>query len=140
MVYGFVKQSAGHVSIYSEVGKGTVVGLYLPRRYDAQVETKIAPVETGRPTGTETILLVEDNDDLRDLTRIQMQRLGYRVIDASDAHQGLRVLEQNPDIVLLLTDVILPLGLTARKWRNVPWRCAPNCAWSSCRATTNSTT
>ncbi|HEY1722611.1 MAG TPA: PAS domain S-box protein [Magnetospirillaceae bacterium] len=108
MVYGFVKQSGGHVAIYSEPGHGTNIRIYLPRKHGAAV------VEEQKPQaivgGTETILIVEDNEDMRDLTRLQLERLGYTIFDAGDAADGLTTLTDHPEIALLLTDVVLPHG------------------------------
>ena len=109
MVYGFVKQSGGHVTIDSSPGKGTAVRIYLPRKI-ARLPPAPAPVRS-RPTGTETILVVEDNDDLRRLTGQQLQRLGYSVLEAPVGAEGLRILGENPAIDLLLTDVIMPQGM-----------------------------
>ena len=113
MVYGFVKQTGGHVSIYSEPGRGTTVRIYLPRMINvgSPVATNAAPPDRTL-TGTETILLVEDNDDLRDLTRLQLERFGYRVLVASHGAEGLRALASDPHVDLLISDVVLPHGMT----------------------------
>ena len=113
MVYGFVKQTGGHVSIYSEPGRGTTVRIYLPRMINVgiPVATSAAPPDRTL-TGTETILLVEDNDDLRDLTRLQLERFGYRVLVASHGAEGLRALASDPHVDLLISDVVLPHGMT----------------------------
>jgi PAS domain S-box-containing protein len=108
MVYGFVKQSGGHVSLYSELGYGTTAKLYLPQA------TKSESAATARPqaqtTGTETILLVEDDDEVRAATRKLLSGLGYRVIEAADAVTALSLVEQKNDLHLLLTDVVLAQG------------------------------
>ena len=112
MVYGFVKQTGGHVAIYSEPGHGTVVRVYLPRKFDiAAVAAVPAAKKAPAVGGDETILVVEDNDDLRGLTRIQLERLGYKVFDAMHATEGLEILSAHPEIALLLTDVVLPHGI-----------------------------
>ena len=113
MVYGFVKQSGGHVTIDSAPGRGTVVRIYLPRKAGARsiAPAKSAPARS-RPRGTETVLIVEDNDDLRRLTRLQLQRLGYTVLDAALGAEGLRLLGDNPSIALMLTDVVMPNGMS----------------------------
>ncbi len=113
MVYGFVKQSGGHVTIDSTPGKGTAVRIYLPRKAEARnaAAAKSMPPR-ARPRGTETILVVEDNDDLRRLTRLQLQRLGYTVLDAGLGAEGLRLVAENPDIELMLTDVVMPQGMS----------------------------
>jgi PAS domain S-box-containing protein len=106
MVYGFAKQSRGHVRIYSEVGHGTTVRLYLPRAREAKV-TSTAAAEIADGKG-ECILLVEDNLDFRRLTLALLHSFGYRVLDAADAASALKVLDEHPEIELLLTDVVLP--------------------------------
>jgi PAS domain S-box-containing protein len=112
-VYGFVKQSGGHLKIYSEVGHGTTVKIYLPRllREMAPAED---PASTGVPDGAsgETILVVEDDDDVREYSVSTLRDLGYRVIEAHDGPSALRLLERQFSVDLLFTDVILPGGLT----------------------------
>jgi PAS domain S-box-containing protein len=109
MVYGFVKQSGGHVRIYSEVGLGTTVKLHLPALGPAgegeQVELE-APQQA--PAGQETILVVEDDDSVRGTIVAMLQSLEYRVLMAGDGAAGLRAVEQHPEIAVLLTDVIMP--------------------------------
>jgi signal transduction histidine kinase/ActR/RegA family two-component response regulator len=109
MVYGFVKQSLGHVKIYSEVGRGTTVRLYLPhsgRAADQATSTDVTTEVLGR--GGETILVVEDDEDLRELTSGLVRSLGYEVRVAEDAQAALDLLNGTPRIMLLLTDVVLP--------------------------------
>jgi len=110
MVYGFAKQSGGHVVIHSEEGKGTTVNLYLPR---ASVEP-LAQADTGNgevPMGRgETILVVEDDPDVRSLVEAMVGSLGYRVITASTAAEGRSALDSQ-DIDLVLSDVVLPGGV-----------------------------
>ena len=109
MVYGFIKQSGGHINIYSEVGVGTTVRLYLPRAAaagDAPAETSTLPVGRGRG---ETILAVEDNTRLRLVVARQLGELGYRVVEAADADGALAILESQK-VAVLFTDVILPGG------------------------------
>ena len=107
MVYGFVKQSGGHIKIYSEVGHGTTVRLYLPRaRQPEDVETDI---ETGPITGgSETILVVEDDEDVRGTVVDLLSELGYRVLRAKDAQSALAIVESGVPIDLLFTDVVMP--------------------------------
>lgn len=111
-VYGFVKQSAGHVKIYSEVGHGTTVKLYLPRL--AGDESGIANEEERlAPEGTaETILVVEDDEDVRSYSSESLRDLGYVVVEAPDGPSALRQIERQKKIDLLFTDVVLPGGLT----------------------------
>ena len=107
MVYGFVKQSGGHIKIYSEVGQGTTVRLYLPRsKGEEDVETE---VEFGPATGgAETVLVVEDDEQVR-LTVVDMlSELGYRVLKAKDASSALAIIESGVPIDLLFTDVVMP--------------------------------
>lgn len=109
-VYGFVKQSGGHVKIYSEPGVGTTVKLYLPRLVE-QVVTSPLPVRSHAPAPSgsgQIILVVEDDDDVRALSFDILTELGYAVLPANGAAQALRLLDQNPGIVLLLTDVVMP--------------------------------
>ena len=112
MVNGFVRQSGGYITIYSEVGRGTTVCLYLPRKpvsEDGTVDVGVARAELQR--GTEWILVVEDREDLRELTALQLRRIGYRVIVAGNGAEGLDALRNHPDIALLLSDIVLPGGM-----------------------------
>jgi signal transduction histidine kinase/CheY-like chemotaxis protein len=109
MVYGFVKQSGGHVKIYSELGVGTTAKIFLPAIDDAPSEEAKAPVVArNHPRGSETILVVEDADDVRQLACRLLTGLGYTVLQAQDSARALSVLESNPDVELLFTDVVLP--------------------------------
>jgi CheY-like chemotaxis protein len=113
MVYGFVKQSGGHVRIYSEEGHGTTIKLYLPPAR-GQAETAVAAVAqiTG---GSETILVVEDDALVRNFVTTQLQSLGYRTIDAADGPTALAQLTNGETFDLLFTDVILPNSMTGRQ-------------------------
>lgn len=107
MVYGFVKQSHGHIKIYSEVGQGTTIKLYLPR--SIQKEDIVAP--SGQATvmgGTETILVAEDDDEVRATAVEMLVDLGYRVLSAQNAAGALSVIEKGEAIDLLFTDVVMP--------------------------------
>jgi PAS domain S-box-containing protein len=107
MVYGFVKQSGGHVNIYSEPGHGTTIKLYLPRameREDVEVVSDAGPI-TG---GTETVLVVEDDAEVRATVVEMLTDLGYRVLKAVDAASALVVIESGVPIDLLFTDVVMP--------------------------------
>ena len=110
MVYGFVKQSGGHVSLYSEPDKGTTVKLYLPQATKSEAAATVGPAV--HPTGNETILLVEDDDEVRLATRKLLAGLGYRVVEAADAKTALSILEQHDGVQLLLTDVVLAQGMS----------------------------
>jgi len=111
MVYGFVKQSGGHIAIYSEVGQGTTVNLYLPcTLQEPMAEVSQEDLE-GVVGGSETILVVEDNDLLRTHVEQQLQSLGYRVLTAQTSGEALQTLYREPDIDLLFTDVMMPGGM-----------------------------
>jgi signal transduction histidine kinase/CheY-like chemotaxis protein len=107
MVYGFVTQSGGHIQIYSEVGHGTTIRIYLPRALQAEdVETEM---DAGPITGgTETVLVVEDNADVRDTVIELLSDLGYRVLKAREAQSALVIIESGVPIDLLFTDVVMP--------------------------------
>ena len=119
-VYGFVKQSGGHVKLYSEPGIGTSVRLYLPKALDAAVPTwspvaesaAVADVPHGEPS--ETILVVEDEADVRSYTVNSLRELGYRVLEAADGTSALDILARENDISLLFTDLGLPGGMDGR--------------------------
>jgi CheY-like chemotaxis protein len=107
MVYGFVKQSGGHVKIYSEPGQGTTIRLYLPRsreEEDVEIEFDAGPA-TG---GTETVLVVEDDEDVRGTVIDMLTDLGYRVLKAKDAQSALAIIESGLPIDMLFTDVVMP--------------------------------
>jgi PAS domain S-box-containing protein len=117
MIYGFAKQSGGHVKIYSEVGMGTTVRLYLPRA-DARVSaaSNAAAAPSGQPRGGETILVVEDDAEVRALATAHLTELGYRVIAAGDGLQARAILgDTQLRIDLLFTDIVMPGGLTGRQ-------------------------
>lgn len=107
MVYGFVKQTGGHVKLYSEVGHGTTVKMYLPRsnhQEDIEVERSDLPVVGGQ----ETILVAEDDEGVRATVIEMLQDLGYRVLKAPDAASALTIIESGVAIDLLFTDVVMP--------------------------------
>ena len=108
MVYGFIKQSKGHISIYSEVGAGTSIKLYLPRSTSAKSD--LAPRQTpDLPKGTESILVVDDDELVRAIVVKQLKSLGYDATEAPDGQQGLAAVEAlSKPFDLLLTDVIMP--------------------------------
>jgi PAS domain S-box-containing protein len=109
MVYGFVKQSGGHVTIYSEPGHGTTVKLYFPRFTGAKEETTTQPaLWVPKASRGEVILVVEDNDDVRAYSVMILNELGYGVLEAPDAIAALEVLRRAARVDLLFTDVILP--------------------------------
>jgi PAS domain S-box-containing protein len=117
MVYGFARQSGGHVSIYSEPGQGTTMRIYLPR-HRGGIEVPEMPARPSHPPETlrsETILVVDDEPTVRLFVTEVLQQQGYHTIEASDGFTALRILESNDRIDLLITDVGLPLGLNGRQ-------------------------
>ncbi len=107
MVYGFVKQSGGHVKIYSEVGQGTSIKIYLPRVHEDEDQLAgPALVEAGG--GSETILVVEDDEEVRATVSDLLRELGYKVLTAKDAGSALPILESGVRVDLLFTDVVMP--------------------------------
>lgn len=109
-VYGFVKQSGGHVKIYSEVGSGTTVKVYLPRLQGAAAESAASALVRPLPRGEaqEVILVVEDEPAVRQVSVDALTELGYRVLEADGAAAALKMLEIEPGITLLFTDVVMP--------------------------------
>ena len=110
-VFGWIKQSGGHIKIYSELGHGTTIKLYLPRA-EAAAEASEQPADAGTPTGDETILVVEDNPNVRKTVIRQLHDLGYRTIEADSGVAALELLREGTRFDLLLTDVIMPGGMT----------------------------
>ena len=109
-VYGIVKQSGGYVWVYSELGRGTTFKIYLPR-VDAPAQPPSVPREATRLTGTETILIAEDDEILRRLTKGLLEKAGYRVLEAENAALALAAARAHPGpIHLLLADVVMPGG------------------------------
>jgi CheY-like chemotaxis protein len=115
-VYGFVKQSRGHVKIYSELGEGTTVKIYLPR-YAAKADDAEEEIvhALARGKGHETVLVVEDDDDVRAYSTDSLRDLGYSVIEAPNGRAALQILERQPEITVLFTDVGLPGGMNGRQ-------------------------
>ena len=114
-VYGFMRQSGGHVSIYSEARQGTTVKLYLPRYVGIATAESAEPArETPRSTNAETVLVVEDQDSVRRFTCQALTELGYRIYEADSAEPALKLLTAHPEINLLLTDIVMP-GLNGRQ-------------------------
>ena len=125
-VHGFVKQSGGHIKLYSELGHGTTVKIYLPRHLSAEDPQPLPE----RPkleacAGQVRVLLVEDDEDVRLYGAEALRTLGYRVFEAADGRVALRTLEEHPEIALLFTDVGLP-GLNGRKLAEEAKRRAPD--------------
>jgi CheY-like chemotaxis protein len=114
MVYGFVKQSGGHIKVYSEEGQGTTIKIYLPpaRETDEVLEfTPAAPVEGGQ----ETILVVEDDALVRNFVTSQLDSLGYTTLVAGNATEALSLIEQGAALDLLFTDVVMPGTMNGRQ-------------------------
>ena len=109
-VHGFVKQSLGHVKIYSEIGSGTTVKLYLPRFRGAEEPVAQAkhekPLQAGRLD--EVVLVVEDEEQVRHLSVEALRELGYTVVESHNAVQALEILDQRSDVTLLFTDIVMP--------------------------------
>jgi two-component system CheB/CheR fusion protein len=115
MVYGFVKQSGGHVTIQSKRGKGTTINLYFPATegLDEEKKEKSATRPMVEAKGTETILVVEDDEGVRQVTLEMLNELGYVVLEAEDGPSALKVLGKDSDSVnLVLSDVIMPSGMS----------------------------
>ena len=116
MVYGFARQSNGHVRIYSEVGEGTMVCLYLPRHLgEEDAETIEIPAPGAPPRGGRTVLVVDDEPTVRMLVVDALAELGFACLEASDGASGLKVLQGDQPIDLVITDVGLPGGLNGRQ-------------------------
>jgi signal transduction histidine kinase/ActR/RegA family two-component response regulator len=114
-VFGFVKQSGGHVKIYSELGQGTTIKVYLPRFYgEAGQKQAVAPTGGAELKGSETVLLVEDDANVLALTATSLRDLGYTVIEAPHANDALAHLRNGAQVHLLLTDIVMP-DVTGRK-------------------------
>ncbi len=107
MVYGFLKQSGGHLKIYSEVGHGTTIKIYMPRTMqveDSLVDMTMVPAKGG----TETVLVVEDDDAVRETSVALLSDLGYQVLKARDAQSAFTILDSGVQVDLLFTDVVMP--------------------------------
>ena len=120
MVYGFVKQSRGHIKIYSEAGEGTSIKIYLPRLMDESSVEPWVPNEPARDAQVseqrpEQILLVEDDEEVNRFSSEVLRDEGYHVIAAHEGASGLRLLDANPEVKLLFTDVVLPGGMNGRQ-------------------------
>jgi signal transduction histidine kinase len=109
-VMGFVKQSAGHIKIYSEMGSGTTVKIYLPRHFGNEEEVEPAVAESAGATdfAKARVLVVEDEDRMRGFVEEAFRELGFEVVSASNGLAGLRLLDSHSDIALLFTDVVMP--------------------------------
>jgi CheY-like chemotaxis protein len=117
MIYGFVKQSGGHIKIYSEIGHGTVVKMYLPRALSEAEQAAAVPQSdtAAQPRGQETILVVEDDGMVREYVVGLLQSLGYTVVEAANGPDAIAALEKAPKVDLLFTDIVMPGGLSGRE-------------------------
>jgi two-component system NtrC family sensor kinase len=121
MVYGFAKQSGGHIGIYSEVGEGTTIKLYFPRLAEQgsvpSWDMRPSGVPAPAPDGNETILVVEDDEEVNRFTVEALEERGYRVMTAPDGGTALRLLDHVAEmqVDLLVTDVVLPGGMNGRQ-------------------------
>jgi CheY-like chemotaxis protein len=125
MVYGFVKQSNGHIRIYSEERHGTTIKLYLPRAAE-QADESVVRTETTIEGGTETILVVEDDLLVRNYVAAQLASLGYAAITAANADEALARIEGGAAFDLLFTDVIMPGALNGRQLADAAVRRRPS--------------
>ena len=116
MVYGLLRQSGGHVHVYSEEGHGTVFRIYLPRMAeDGAGAGEIAAhgADSAAPCGTETLLVVEDDDEVRGIAQNMLERMGYKILIAKDGRTALEILKrQHKNIDLIFTDIVMPGGLS----------------------------
>ncbi|TPQ32415.1 hypothetical protein C2U70_22125 [Bradyrhizobium guangdongense] len=116
MVYGFVKQSHGHIRVDSKVGSGTTIKLYLPRSVEQDGRASTDDGQSAAlPTGTETILVVEDDELVRNYVLMQLRNLGYATVSARNAAAALDLVESGVGFDLLFTDVIMPGGMNGRQ-------------------------
>ena len=116
MAYGFVQRSGGHLKIYSEVGEGTTFHIYLPRAHEeASGDGETINIQDSVPGGSETILIVDDEQDLADIAVTLLEGLGYKTFSANDGKQALKIFEDHEDIDLLFSDVIMPGELDGYK-------------------------
>jgi CheY-like chemotaxis protein len=115
-VYGFAKQSGGHAKIYSEIGEGTTVKLYFPRVHGAISHDESEGAAVVAPgSANETILVVEDEPDVRSYSCDMLRELGYNVLEAKDGQAGLNRLDSHPHTRIFFTDVGLPGGMNGRQ-------------------------
>jgi PAS domain S-box-containing protein len=125
MVFGFVKQSGGHVKIYSEVGHGTSVKIYLPRSSGLPETASEAEASASVRGGNETILIVEDDALVRKFVITQIASLGYGTLQAANAAEALKLVESGVPIDLLFTDVIMPGGMNGRQLVEIATKLRP---------------
>jgi CheY-like chemotaxis protein len=115
MVFGFVKQSGGHIKIYSEEGHGTSVKIYLPRSSGKGQQASDLLSSVPVRGGSETILVVEDDVLVRKYVLAQVASLGYSTLEAANAAEALKIIDNGAEVDLLFTDVIMPGGMNGRQ-------------------------
>jgi CheY-like chemotaxis protein len=129
MVYGFVKQSGGNIQLYSELGRGTSVRIFLPLAEAAQKSDKPAPGAAGlgaMPRGRETILVVEDDARVRRVTIARLKSLGYQVVEADNGAVALALLAAHAEIAMIFTDVVMPGGMNGDELAEAALIAKPN--------------
>ena len=130
-IHGFVKQSKGHIRIYSEPGHGTTVKVYLPRMIDAVVVATTPEIQESSDAAApaseagEVVLMVEDDEGVRDFARSALESLGYKVLAARDGAEGLALLRDAERVDVLFTDVVLPGGVNGRRLADEAVRLRP---------------
>jgi PAS domain S-box-containing protein len=125
MVYGFVKQSKGHIKIYTEQGHGTTVRIYLPKAVETRTQdtSRVTPQLRG---SNQLVLLVEDDEMVRMYAHHLLEDLGYQVLSASNGPEALELLNKSPDVRLLFTDVIMPGGMNGRQLADAARKLRPD--------------
>jgi CheY-like chemotaxis protein len=126
MVHGFIKQSGGHTRIYSELGRGTVIRLYLPRAAEAEREDAGGHGRGAAATGTEVVLVVEDNEPLREVAIRRLRALGYQTIAAGTGAEALNIIRGGIAIDLLFSDIVMPGGMDGRALADAALKLRPN--------------
>ena len=124
-VHGFIKQSKGHIKVYSEVGHGTSIKIYLPRFYGAATQQSAPRRRAERSVSSHLVLVVEDDVRMREMTAASLTELGYLVIQAESAQAALELLERHPEVTLLFTDIVMP-GMNGRRLADTAQRLRPN--------------
>ncbi len=119
MTYGFVKQSGGHVKLYSEPGEGTTIKIYFPRERRSVRAEPARPPEPAARTGDEMILLIEDDPGVRATVTSLLRSLGYRVVVAADGPEAIQLVQDGVRPDVLLADIVLPKGMTGRQVSDV---------------------
>lgn len=126
MVFGFVKQSKGHIRVYSEPDEGTSIKMYFPRTRTEEQHIVTARAKSKLTGGTETILVVEDDGAVREHVVAQLRALGYQVVEASAGAEAIEILKQTSSIDLLFTDVVMPGGMGGKELADLARQLRPN--------------